>query len=89
MQNPMLAQLGAKNLNPQLEQRLKGIKSVISTARSAGNPQAMMQSMIQNDPRYSRVLQMVQQAGGDPQAAFYSLARQMGVDPQQVIDALK
>jgi len=58
-------------------------------ARSAGNPQAMMQTMLQQDPRYRQAMQLVQASGGDARSAFYKLAKERGVDPEQVIQALR
>ena len=49
-----------------------------------GNPMALMQG-----PQYNQAMQLIQQAGGDPRAAFYALARQKGVDPDQVLSMLR
>lgn len=48
-----------------------------------------MQQVVQRDPNYPQAVQLVQQNGGDAQKAFYSLANQMGVDPQQILDVFK
>ena len=58
-------------------------------ARSAGNPQAMLQTVLQRDPRYQEAVRLVQQSGGDARSAFYALAKQKGVDPDQILAALK
>ena len=49
-----------------------------------GNPMALMQG-----PQYQQAMNLIQQAGGDARAAFYSLARQKGVDPEQILSMLK
>ena len=54
--------------------------------KNAGNPQAMLSQMMQNNPQ---VQALMSASGGDPKAAFYKLAKEKGVDPQTIIDALK
>ena len=68
---------------------LQPIKQMMSMVRSAGNPQAMLQSLAQNNPQVRQAMDVIQQAGGDPQRAFYALCEQKGINPQQILDALK
>ena len=85
MQNPMLQALRSQPANNNLSQ----IKNMMNMVRSAGNPQAMLQSMIQNNPQMRQVMDLINQSGGDPKAAFYKLAQEKGIDPQQILDMLK
>lgn len=85
MQNPMLQALRSQPVNNNLSQ----IKNMMNMVRSAGNPQAMLQSMIQNNPQMRQVMDLINQSGGDPKAAFYKLAQEKGIDPQQILDMLK
>mgnify|MGYP006988844137 CR=1 FL=1 len=62
---------------------------MISTVRSAGNPQAMMNQLAQNNPRIKQVIDLVNQAGGNPKEAFYTMAKQKGVNPDEILDMLK
>ena len=57
--------------------------------KAAKNPQAMMQMMAQQDPQISQVMNFVQQNGGDPKTAFYKLAEQRGVNPDEVLQMLR
>lgn len=34
-------------------------------------------------------MDLINQSGGDPKAAFYKLAQEKGIDPQQILDMLK
>ena len=54
-----------------------------------GSPQAMLQSMLKSHPQYQNVMRIVQQYGGDPQKAFYELAKQKGVNPDDILNMLK
>lgn len=65
------------------------LKQMLNTIRTAGNPQAMMDQMLRNNPNYSKALELVRQNGGNAQQAFYSLANQYGVDPNEILNSLK
>lgn len=53
------------------------------------NPKMLMQSMLMNNPNYKAVMDYVNQNGGDPKAAFYKMAKEKGVDPNQILSMLK
>ena len=74
MLNPMLANL---NQNRVLQ--------TISQIRSMGNPQMMLQQM----PQYKQVMDYVNANGGDPKSAFYAKAKEMGIDPDEVLKAMR
>ena len=78
MQNPMLSLLMQNKIGP--------VKQAMNMAQAAANPNAMVQRLLSQNPQ---VQQLIQQAGGDPKKAFYTLAQQMGVDPEQILAQLK
>ena len=57
--------------------------------RSANDPNAMLMQLAQNNPQLKQVLDIVQQHGGDPMAAFRAEAQARGVDPNQIMGMLK
>ena len=62
--------------NPQLGQ----LRQMISTLKNAGNPQALMQQMLQqNNPAMSQALAYIKQNGGNPKAACEKLAAEKGI----------
>ena len=65
------------------------MKGMMNLLRSGGNPQAMVQNMLASSPKGSTVMNLVNQHGGDARAAFYDLAKQKGVDPNQILNMLK
>lgn len=65
------------------------IKSMMQMVKAARNPQAMIQVMAQQNPKMQQVMQFVQQNGGDAKTAFYKLAEQQGVNPDDVLNMLK
>ena len=65
------------------------IRNMMQMIKSAGNPQAMMQQMMKNNPQYQQAMKLVDQAGGDPKKAFYQMAQQMGVNPDDILGMMK
>ena len=57
--------------------------------QSANNPNAMLMQLAQSNPQLKQVLDIVQQHGGDPMAAFRAEAQARGVDPNQIMGMLK
>ena len=76
MANPMAAML----------MRNSPIGQTINMVKTAANPNAMLQQLMNQNPR---VQQILQQYGGDAQKAFYGTCQQMGVDPEQILSQLK
>lgn len=71
--NPMLT-----NLNSH------GIKQMVSQIKAMGNPQMMLQQM----PQYRQAMEYINANGGDPKTAFYKLAQERGVDPNEILRQL-
>lgn len=65
------------------------IKSMMQMVKAARNPQAMIHVMAQQNPKMQQVMQFVQQNGGDAKTAFYKLAEQQGVNPDDILNTLK
>ena len=81
---------------PQILRQLGGgvtippqIKQMMQMVRSSGNPQAMLNQMMQTNPQMKQVMDAVRAAGNDPKRAFFTLAEQRGVNPQDILDQLK
>ena len=77
----ILRQLNAGKLNQ--------IKAMMQMVNGSGNPQAMLAQLSQTNPNVKKVMDIVQQYGGDPNKAFYALAEQNGINPQEILDLLK
>lgn len=55
---------------------------MIGAIRNAGNPQALLQQMMQQqNPGLAQAMDYVRQHGGDPKAAFEALAAEKGINP--------
>ena len=71
--------------NPMMSQ----IKQMMGMINSAGNPQAMMNQMLTSNPQFKQVMDLINQSGGDPRKAFYALAEQKGIDPNDILSMMK
>lgn len=73
------------NQNPQLAQ----LQRIIKTVKSARNPQAMINQMLQSNPQYNQIMDFVNRNGGNLENAFYAMAKQKGVNPNDILNLLK
>lgn len=58
---------------------------MIQQIKAMGNPAMMIQQM----PQYKQIMDYVNQNGGDAKAAFYAKAQEMGIDPDEIIKAMR
>ena len=73
-------------LNPMLQNLNQNkIMQAVSQIKNIGNPQMMLQQM----PQYRQVMDYVNANGGDAKSAFYKKAQEMGIDPDEVIKAMR
>ena len=55
----------------------------------AQNPTLFLNQLIMSNPQFAQVFDYIKQNGGNPQTAFYNYAKQAGIDPQMVLNALR
>ena len=72
-----------------MSQNIGQIKGMMNTLRSAGNPQMMLNQMMSQNPQIKEVMDYVSQNGGDAKSAFYKLAEEKGVNPDEILGMLK
>lgn len=77
----ILQQLSGNMASPMMGQ----IKNLMQMAKAMQSPQAAIQQI----PQLRQAMDIVNQAGGDPQKAFYALAKQRGVDPESILSQLR
>ena len=68
-------------LPPQLLNNIKQVKGLMQMAN--GNPMALLQ----NNPQMRQVMQMLQTQS--PEQVFRSMANQMGVNPNDILNQLR
>lgn len=65
------------------------IQQMIHTVKMARNPQMMIQTMVRSNPAMKQAMDYINANGGDAEQAFYRLADEKGVDPQEILNSLK
>ncbi len=79
--NPLMQKMGGPS--PAIQQ----VKQMMGALQAASNPkQALMQAAQQN-PALNTVMQMC--AGKNPKDVFYAQCKQMGVNPDDVLNQLR
>ena len=81
----ILQQLG----KGQMMQNAARIKQMMQTIRAAANPQAALNMMAMNNPQLKHVMEIVNQHGGDAMAAFTAVAKENGMDPEEILGMLR
>ena len=61
------------------------ISQIMQTLKSIGNPQMMLQQF----PQYRQVMDIVNASNGDAKAAFYAKAKEMGINPDDILKAMR
>ena len=79
--NPILEMLAKVSPIGQALQDFTGITSALKS----GNPLGAMTG----DPRMKQVQDYIQSHGGNPEQVFYALAREKGVDPNQILEQVR
>lgn len=68
---------------------LAGIMSIYGMLKGTSDPMSAIQSMAQTNPQVKKAMDIVNQNGGDMQTAFYALAKQMGVNPDEIFNMVR
>lgn len=66
---------------------IEQIKGLYNMMQQAQNPQAFMQQIASQNPQFAQVLQMCNSK--NPKDLFYSMCKQMGVNPDTILNQLK
>lgn len=81
MGNPILTRL-AQGLGQNSQ--LSEIVALARNFRNAQNPQAFLENMMASNPRMKDAMDMIKQYDS-PKDAYYALAKQKGVDPEEFL----
>ncbi len=79
MANPIFSGFGQQNQPPQ-----NNLIAMLNQIRKSPNPNAAAASMLSPEMQT-----YISQNGGDAKTAFYNLAAQKGIDPNQILNTLR
>ena len=78
----ILQQLGGVRVSPQ-------VREMINTIKTASNPQLLLNQIMQTNPALGQIMEIIKQYGGDANKAFYAVAEQNGINPQEILNMLR
>lgn len=76
-------------MNPQMNQSIQQIKNMMNMVQMSANPQMALQNIVNQNPNLQNILSLVGSNGANLQQVFYNMAKQKGVNPEDVINALR
>ena len=80
-------------MNPQMPQQMnqsiQQIKNMMSMVQMSANPQMALQNIVNQNPNLKNILNLAGSNGANLQQVFYNMAKQKGVNPEDVINALR
>ena len=82
MLNPILGALAQNRLGAAAAP----VRNMMQMVRAAHNQQAAVSQIMARNPQLNSVLQ---QYGGNAQQAFYGMAQQLGVNPDEVLSLIR
>ena len=59
-------------------------QQILNTIAPAANPQQMLQNLVKQNPQYNYLMELVNQNNGDIRATVLNLARERGIDINQL-----
>ena len=65
------------------------ITQILNFYKTARNPQDTLSRMMNNNPMMKQAMDYINANGGDAKSAFYKLAQERGVDPEEVLSQLR
>lgn len=74
--NPIIQAISGNSISPL---------GLISQLKAAKDPKEILQSM----PQYRQATEYVNQHGGDARTAFYNLAAQKGINPNEILNKIR
>lgn len=85
MANSLFQSLSPSSQNNGISQ----IKNIMQLMRGNANPNQVLQMAAQTNPQLKQVMDMVQQSGKSPKDLFYEMAKQKGINPDDILNQLK
>lgn len=78
-----------QQMNPTNQNNLKAQYQQFCKLAQSRNPKELIQNMAIQNPNVKNAINMINMLGGDPQTAFYAMAKQKGVDPESILSQLR
>ena len=79
----------ANSLYNQLNKNQLSQNNMINMLKNIKNPKQLIMSMANSNPQVANVLKEVQANGGNAKDLFYRKAKEMGIDPNSILNSLR
>jgi hypothetical protein len=76
------------NMLSKSSQPTNNLSTITSMLKGVKNPTDMLMNMAKNNPQANMILNAMK-SGGNPKDMFYELAKQRGVNPEEIINIAK
>lgn len=60
----------------------------MNAVKASGNPEMFMQDLAQKNPAFKELLNISRMSGSSPKDIFYKVAKEKGVNPEEIIKML-
>ena len=77
------------NQNQLLPNNVQQMKQLATVFKNARNPQQLLMNMANQNPQVKQVMTMIQNSNKSPKDLFYEVAKQKGIDPNQILNLLQ
>lgn len=75
---------------PQMnQQQIQQIKKLMSMVQMSSDPQTALLNIINQNPNLRNIVMLAKSNGSNLEQVFYALAQQRGVNPNDVLNALR
>ena len=81
--------MNPQQMPPQMSQSIQQIKNMMSMVQMSANPQMALQNIVNQNPNLQNILNLANSNGTNLQQVFYNMAKQKGVNPEDIINALR
>ena len=81
-----------QQLNPArtpLPNNIGNIKQMMNMLKGVKNPNQLITSMMQQNPQMKQVMNLVNNSNMSPKDLFYKMAKEQGVDPEEILKQLR
>lgn len=82
--NKLYQQLNQTNL-----QLPNNIKQMMNMMRGSNNPTQLLSTLAQQNPQVRQIMEMVRNSNMSPKDLFYKMAKEKGVNPDDILNQLK
>ena len=67
----------------------QNVRRMMGMVNASQNPQAVLNQLVTSNPQLKQVMDLVKQYDGSPEKALIATSKEMGIDPNEIMNMLK